>query len=238
MYEVYGGLGNQCLGNYNIYDSPIRSNYSDLQLQQCCCSTADMLNRWQAQQTMNSIQSQMQSLKNYENVEKLINSIKPIKFEEEKGKDMICKNISNYMNKEFLYESELKEIEDKFHFKFEDLGFSDINNKIYKISKEITDKLKVSKDKYVSKITVYEYGCTITNSVYIYCNDRFCWDITIESNYIKNSNKDKIKDMCNIILKQEDPGYQKFYEKYKNRIVKDYECEDLSFYEKILQESS
>lgn len=245
MYGGYGILGNQCLGIYPIldihYDAPNCICYYNNDLSQQCCSTVDMMNRWQMQQTMNCLQAQTQSLKDFENTEKLINSVKPIRFEEEKVRNMYYETISDYMDKEFLYESELKEIEDKFYFNFKDLGADIINekNKIYKISKKIIEDLQsnsyVRNLRYINKINIRKHS-HVSNSADIYYNDE------IVSYYISDidankKNEENIKNMCNTILKKNIPDYQKFYEKYKNRIVKDNKYEDLSYYEKILKEN-
>lgn len=243
MCELYGGFSNY-LGTYPTlnfhYDAPSYTCYYNNDLSQQCCSTADMINRWQAQQTINSLQAQTQSLKNLENANKLINSVKPISFEEEKEENMYYETISDYMDKEFLYESELKEIEDKFYFNFKDLGDDIINkkNKIYKISKKIIKDLQ-SKSyviRYINEINIREYSHA-SNSASIYYNNK------LVSYYISDINANKkdeenIKNMCNTILRKDIPEYQQFYEKYKNRIVKDNEYEDLSYYEKILKENS
>lgn len=240
MCGIYGRLENQCLGTYptyNYYDSTIRSNYNEY-LQQCCNIT-DMRNNWQIQQTINCLQTQTQSLKNFENENKIIDSIKPLG--ESSGVKVTMKTIKDYMDKEFLYESELKEIEDKFYFKFKNLGIDIINekNRIYKISKKIIEGLQskscIRNSKYIRKIDIHEYSC-ISSSAYVYYND------DISYYYIKDIDANKedeknIKDMCNTILKKDIPEYQQFHEKYKNRIVKDNEYEDLSYYEKILEES-
>lgn len=236
MYDGFYGVNTiSAIQNYcNL--SPLQIHYDSPSQQ--CCSTANMINRWQAQQIINSLQAQMQSLKNSENAKKIINSIKPIKFEEEKVEDIVCENISDYMDKEFFYESELKEIEDKFHFKFDDLGFSDIStkDKIYIASMQIIEKLKDLELKYISNIDIIEFSFS-TNSIYVTCNNNCIWDIEIESNDITNKNKDDVMNMCNKIIRMNIPEYQQFYEKYKNRIVKDNKYEDLSYYEKILKEN-
>lgn len=196
--------------------SPLQIHYDSLSQQ--CCSTVDMMNRWQMQQTM-------------------IGTSSEIKIKEEKEETK--KSIKDYINKEFLYESELKEIEDKFHFKFDDLGFSDIStkDKIYIASMQIIEKLKDLELKYISNIDIIEFSYSI-NSIYVTCNNNCIWDIRIESNDITNKNKDDVMNMCNKIIRMNIPEYQQFYEKYKNRIVKDNEYEDLSYYEKISKENS
>ena len=208
MYDGYWGINTiSAIQNYcNL--SPLQIHYDSPSQQ--CCSTANMINRWQAQ----------------------------LKFEEEKVEDIVCENISDYMDKEFLYESELKEIEDKFHFKFDDLGFSDIStkDKIYIASMQIIEKLKDLELKYISNIDIIEFSFS-TNSIYVTCNNNCIWDIKIKSNDITNKNKDDVMNMCNKIIRMNIPEYQQFYEKYKNRIVKDNKYEDLSYYEKNLKEN-
>lgn len=256
MYSYDGNFGintiNAIQNYYNLsplqihYDSPTQAILPSQQF----CSTAEMMNRWQAQQTMNCLQSQMQSLKNSENAEKLINSIKPIKFEEEKGEDMVCENISDYMDKEFLYESELKEIEDKFHFKFYDLfrRLPEQDGILYKISKKIVEELNLknnSKNLYVREIRLYRFYAE--NQIRVFFNEDITNELLItvdKSDWKKLVGKDMnylieiVIRMCNMLIRQEIPEYQQFYEKYKNRIVKDNEYEDLSYYEKILKENT
>lgn len=216
MYDGYWGINTiSAIQNYcNL--SPLQIHYDSPSQQ--CCSTVDMMNRWQMQQTM-------------------IGTSSEIKIKEEKEETK--KSIKDYINKEFLYESELKEIEDKFHFKFDDLGFSDIftKDKIYIASMQIIEKLKDLELKYISNIDIVEF-IFLTNSIYVTCNNNCIWDIKIESDDITNKNKDDVMNMCNKIIRMNIPEYQQFYEKYKNRIVKDNEYEDLSYYEKILKENS
>lgn len=250
MYDVYGGLGNQLLGSYSNLNF---NNYST-QIQQCCCSTADMMNRWQAQQTMNSIQSLELQRQQYKNANEIINSINssliPSSFEVELAKEELrdgtnCNksiSIKDYMNKEFLYESELKEIEDKFHFKFEYLNHNK-NNEIIKSCKKLINKIKeYDKD---LKIIEYLYVDNYIYSINIKTDNQitsrkiyFCDDINSIEVLKHVKDDEKIKNICNTIIKQDIPEYQQFYEKYKNRIVKDNEYEDLSYYEKILKENS
>lgn len=163
-------------------------------------------------------------------------------------------SISNYMDKEFLYESELKDIEDKFYFKFEYLN-KNCCDSVTKVCKELVSKIKERKEnfEFISFLFVSDYF----NKVNIQTNDSLMSvDIYLsesQMNVLRNIRSDeetsnihdstiktneKIKNICNSIIKQENQGYQKFYEKYKNRIVKDNEYEDLSFYEKILKENT
>lgn len=244
MYNAYGGFGNQCLGTYQIlnfhYDAPSRTCYYSNSPSWQCCSTTDMMNRWQMQQTMNCLQAQTQSLKNFENTEKLINSIKPIKFEEEKGEYMYYETISDYMEKDFLYESELKEIEDKFHFDFK--YFSNTLNKeekkIFDICENAISQLKTTKYENID----YVYIGNACNYLSLRMESQaFSSEVDITEKDIKivrQYTTEEIKVICNSIINSYIPEYQQFYEKYKNRIVKDNEYEDLSYYEKILKENA
>lgn len=234
--NTISAIQNYCnLSPFQIhYDSP----------SQQCCSTADMRNRCQTQQTINSLQAQTQKIKDVlEDIDATIN-IHTFK-EEIRGNERnnpFDKSIKDYMDKEFLYKSELKEIEDEFHFKFNDLGNSIINekNRIYKISKRIIEYLQskfyINNLKYINKINIYEYPI-ISNSVYIYYNNKPI-SIYIGDTDANKGDEEDIINMCNVILKKDIPEYQQFYEKYKNRIVKDNEYEDLSYYEKILKKNA
>lgn len=242
MYELYGGFGNY-LGTYPTlnfhYDAPSYTCYYNSDLSQQCCSVEDMRNRWQTQQTINSLQT---SLKN---IDDNLNNLKQIK-EDIKVKD----NIKDYMNKEFLYESELKEIEDEFHFKFYDLfrRLPEQDGILYKISKKIVEELNLknnSKNLYVREIRLNRFYAE--NQIRVFFNEDITNELLItvdKSDWKKLVGKDMnylieiVIRMCNMLIRQEIPEYQKFYEKYKNRIVKDNEYEDLSYYEKILKENS
>lgn len=241
MYGGYGILGNQCLGTYPIlnihYDAPNRICYYNNDLSQQCCSTTDMMNRLKMQQTMNCLQAQTQSLKDFENQNKIIDSIKPldtsseIKIKEEKEETK--KSIKDYMNKEFFYESELKEIEDKFHFRLNIFKTFNKNNKFYNVVNKIIEKIELEdNDDYISIINTYRS----LKEISIYTRKKLL-GICIEDCVIEEEYKEEIINICNTILKQNITEYRQFYEKYKNRIVKDNEYEDLSYYEKILKEN-
>lgn len=238
MYNIYGDFKNYLSDyfvqpmNNSICNSPIMNNYNELLLLQQCCNQANIMNNWQSQQ--------FQQMTNCINIEGNKNLASVTKNDKEK--EIICNNesISNYMDKEFLYESELKEIEDKFHFKFENLNDSYCDD-ITEVCKELVDKIKEYNKNF--KFILYLYVSPYFNKVNLQTNNNsISIDIYMSESQIKKlkdiNDNEKIKNICNMILKSNNPDYQKFYEKYKSRIVKDNEYEDLSYYEKILEENS
>ncbi len=213
---MYYGDFNSLYASYvPTYMNSMSYNYS---IQQCCCSSNDMLDKIYGQQSNTNTTNNYQYRNSYDNI---------AQSQQEEIED----SITNYMDKEFLYESELKKIEEKFDFKFEHLNDNWYEDKDYPIIKKILDAN--DRDREIFKICDYEK----LNEVTVYYNaggwkDIHSSFISKDKNYLES-----LKNKCNAILKiKKDKNLQLFYEKFKNRIVKDNRHEDNSYWYKILEE--
>lgn len=224
---------------YDSWENPLLATYpytfNNYSLQSC--SNIDIINQCQTQQLRNN--------DNLWNLQKIIdcccqqnltsltqqNEIQTNEKIKEESENKEFKSIKDYMNKEFLYESELKKIEKEFKFELNEFKNFNKNNKLYDIINNIVDRVKLQdSNDYIEDIVYYSYLKQL--SVYIHKG----MNVHIYNCEIKEMESKKVINICNTILKQKFPEYQQFYDKYKNRIVKDNVYEDLSYYEKILKE--